>query len=247
MKVYLRANLIRTLTRPLFWIFVIFCQAVSILAYIAMINDTYGRPEIVFCTDLYNAQQVMFEVAFIALIFTILGPDMKARTMDVAIGRGISRNQVCQAKYFECLILMAIYLLVSVVFTVILSLVAGMDGYRIGRLIISLMIGIFELLFPLIFCIFAAVETQSVVVTLLAFLAVGMCVPEYIISALGKLPALSGLNITKYFPQEMFSSLSKYIIFAGKIKLSHLLLCIIYFVLAYIICTRIFKKRELDF
>lgn len=186
-------------------------------------------------------------LGFIELIF-IYGDDFKAKTMQVAIGTGISRKRIVNIKWVEAMILVGLDLLGSFVLVMLAGLIfrIGYSGDHILQV------------FGMCFCAFFKTTAYLGVVMIIMFLSQGttFALILYLLMSPGLLNKLMGLvakiKVIKRFHIDNYTLTSCLDVFSARIALGTihwpaLIGIIIYMVVCFYLTVLVFRRRELEF
>ena len=178
----------------------------------------------------------------------VYGDAFKAKTIQKAIGNGISRPKLICAAWLETILLLAIDLLIATVFCSLVGFI-GAPGYGI-RHIAALLVYDFGSWFQIAAA--AAVASifffanQSIGVGVLVYLAVSLGLISVLVRYGGALLKLEKLHLESY---ELNQAANVFIarLELGSIHLQSMVIVLLYIILSYIVTVGLFGKRELDF
>ena len=192
--------------------------------------------------------------AFICAVFAIVeyiyvyNDDFKAKTLQIAIGRGITRSGVILTKWIETTILCVMDFLILMAIILICSAIRGavFGGEAAADVIIimltSLMKSVTAVGFTMIFTFLSQNATLGTLVFILAITGIG----EMIISALISIGVLDKLHLSTYLVNALIDTFKTRAII-GTFSIPHFIGIIAYNVAFFFITKLMFKWRELDF
>ncbi len=178
----------------------------------------------------------------------VLGDDFKSRSMQAAIGRGLSREKLIYARLTEIIFIVVEAYLVFYLAILVFGLIAGVDIKVIGSTMWDVSVGLLTIIgFSTVSMIFVY-WTQNGTLGLVSYILLGASVFDLLISSLSLLPGIrdTDINIGDY----VVSGMSSHVIHATSVGNG-----IIWFI-AFVVCwvclptfiaIRAFKHKELDF
>ena len=204
--------------------------------------------------EIYGTAALFFFPLFVGIpIFTaIYSDDFKSRSMQTAIGFGMTRYKIIWARFFEGLILLVE---TAIVFSLVYVAVEAFTGVSSDKILEGALVDIWvrelKILGFLCLSLIIVYGTQKPSGGLVLYILLLTGVFGTIAEAIDFIPFLSERNITlsKYFPSGVITSLQNGITDgdAGKIFLSFAGFVIFYIVVPVFISIGIFEKKELDF
>ncbi len=178
----------------------------------------------------------------------VLGDDFKSKSMQTAIGHGLSRDKLILARLIEIIVIVIEAYIVFLLGILIFGLIGGVDMKTIGD---TIQTNLDEIL-----CIigFSAVSmifvygTQNGVLGLVFYILLGASVFDIIISAISLLPFLrdTDFNLGDYVISGMATKVVQASSF-GTGALWFLAFLVFWVALPTFIAMQIFKNKELDF
>lgn len=203
----------------------------------------------------YQIVDLLTKYAFvICAVFAIVeyiyvyNDDFKAKSMQIAIGRGISRSGVILTKWLEVTILCVIDYLILVAIIIVCSKIKGasFSGEPASDVIIVMLTALMKVItavgFTMIFTFFSQNSTLGMLLFILSITGIG----EMIISALISVGFLDSLHLSSYLPNALIDTFKTRAII-GTFSIPFFLGVIAYNVAFFFAAKLIFKKRELDF
>lgn len=173
MSRYIIADIKRILKRISYWVIVL------LMIWLSSSFTTAGG---VSSMDIVDSTKMLFVYAcvpcgFLEIIY-VLGEDLRARTAQIAIGIGISREKVVIAKWLECFIITAIHqgLLLLAVFLYAVNQKApftASDWKEVALVLLMSVIGTGVYL-ALVFPIIVAANGTSLAIVVYIFLSTGL-------------------------------------------------------------------------
>lgn len=159
MNRYVRADLKRIHSYPKHWVWLF--VVVAMIAAVAVYNCLNGNAA-GFASVASTTMGMLPLILGVIIFMAIFGKDIHTRTMQVAIGSGISRRQVVLAKELEGIILAVIYYCFVAVLFIVLSIVFQMN-LAISTLLMDVLQAVLETLFYMnvsMILIFATLQTN---------------------------------------------------------------------------------------
>lgn len=184
----------------------------------------------------------------IPVFSAVLGDDFKSKSMQIAIGFGLSREKLILARLIEIVIIVIEAYIVFFIGILIFGLVGGVDMKTIGETITSCFDDILSIIgFTTVSMIFVY-GTQNGVLGLVIYILLGASVFDIIISAASLLPFIrdTDINLADY----VISGMSMKVIQASSFGSGALWLIaflVFWIALPTFIAMQIFKNKELDF
>ncbi len=244
MNNYIRADLHRIFRRVPRHILLV--AVFAILAYIGVkVFTDYTIYEI---CDLFSkhSSKIFFVFGLIEYAF-VYGDDFRARTMQIAIGTGVSRRHVVLAKWLEAMFLCLLDLLC--VFVIIIGICAVNGIAFTGDAALDLVIMFF---FDLIKIGGAYAFTQIFIflkqgtgLGMLIFISMYLGIINIIATIVTDSNLLKSFHLEKYMFTAMLN-LSRSRLLVGSLSPA-LLGIVVYLVFFYAVTCLIFRKRELEF
>ena len=202
----------------------------------------------------YVAAAIFFFPLFVGIpIFSaIYSDDFKSRSMQTAIGYGMTRYKLIWARFFEGLLLLCETAVVFSIVYFITEKLLGVENSKIVKGIITdIWVRDLKILGFLCLSLIIVYGTQKPGGGLVLYILLLTGVFGTIISALDLIPFFDerDIEISKYFPSGVITSLQEAITSAdtGKIILYFLAFSVCYVVVPVFISIGIFNNKELDF
>lgn len=183
-------------------------------------------------------------------ILAVFSQDFKAKTMQVAIGRGISRSQVVAVKLIDVVLLVFTDLMVLGVLTTALSFIVGapLTGSQLLEHFIDFIVlwldcaGYTAVVLPLLF------HLQSMLIPILIYLVFSGRLVYYILRMFTFWGPewMQKLHLESYTLDAFLDVLKTHWIM-GRINVGALIGIVVYFVLGYLAAAVIFRRQELEF
>ena len=187
----------------------------------------------------------------IPIFSTIYTDDFRSRSMQIAIGRGVSRTKMMLARFLETLILLIELHLVFSVIMVICGVIDGADGAQIWGCIGNLWSGSIRMTVFMSLALLFVYWTQNPTTGLVFYIIFAASVLDTIFALVDMIPVLSenNIEISKFFPG---SACSQFVQAIADGDVLHSFtwgigVIIGYIVLPIVISIQIFKRKELEF
>lgn len=177
------------------------------------------------------------------IFIAVFTDDFKSHAMQIAIGRGLSRNKLILCRFTEVLILFAAISVVSTALIAILSLIMRIPANLCVDLIWNLLEGdLLVICYTCISMIFVYL-TQNTVLALIILILFVANVIDLILTGISMIPFFQKihLDLSAITPSSITSSAEE-----GKPYL-WLLLVLFYIVVPILLSMIIFRKKELEF
>ena len=186
----------------------------------------------------------------IPVFSTVYSDDFKSRSMQTALGFGISRNKMILARFFECLILLIECHVFIMLLTFLYATICGASGVMVG-LTGYLWIVALKILGFLCLAMILVYGTQKPTLGLVLFILLNADLFAFIVELIDMIPFLkdNDIKLHNVFPSGMIMNIDD-AAHAGKIgeTIARIILFIaVYVVVPVIISMRLFRKKELDF
>lgn len=249
MKRYILADLCRLSKRVPRWVLVGLCWLLSIVI-IAIFVSTSKTPTTGsdFISQAKNA--IALSSVFFGLfeIVYIYGDDFKAKSMQIAIGSGISRRRIVNSKWVITMITVAFDLFAMVFLLVIEGLIIseGLSIKSVGELLlytIALWVSIISTVGVVAILIFAC---QGIGLAVLLYLAIQFTGISKVIDILSVVCKIERFHLSSYELSSLYDVFTARLEL-GSIHFSSLVGIIIYMVVSFLLAELIFRHRELDF
>lgn len=247
---YWKADVFRTVRSLSFWILI----AVAPLIYLAGVFMVSGPHY-----SLSTHATIVTMVGVLAAIFagigiynTVYSQDIKAGAMHVAIGRGTARTRVVIAKFVEVLVLSVLVGALLYVFERFVPMVFGIP--QNGKLNAALLASVLQfvlqtVIFASLASIVSMARQESVTATVIYVLLAAGVVDQLIglLLSLNVVKSVVG-NLTGYLPQALANSLGAQLSgISGSVSISLVLVYIGYIVVAQVLASWVFNRKELEF
>lgn len=187
----------------------------------------------------------------IPIFSAIYTDDFKSRSMQIAIGRGVSRPKMMLARFLETLILIVEWHVVFTIVALICALIDGANGAQIASCIGSIWSVSVKMIVFMSLSLLFVYGTQNPTTGLVFYIIFAANVLDLIFTGIDMIPFLSERNISvsQFFPG---SACSNFIsaIYEGDVLHSFtwgIGILIGYIILPLIISINIFNKKELEF
>lgn len=243
---YLKADLRRVFTRIPRWItLLVQCVILAVTTYITKMVSWSNE-------NFFTVMNMYFSIAaplFIGLfeIGTIYADDFKAKSLQVAIGTGVSRVQVIVVKFIELAIVSIFDLLVQGIVTVGLAKVfgAGLTAIQYGDLVVLLFIAWLTALCCTAASAILMFRNQNGEIGKLIYIAMWLPVPE-LLRFLLEMGPWAQLQLSKYLYTEQLNLLSSYLMLR-RMNFGCLFSIIGFIVVCFVITVLLNRRKELDF
>ncbi len=187
----------------------------------------------------------------ISIFGAIFTDDFKSRSMQVAIGRGVSRPKMMLARFMEVIILIIEWHLLNSAVLAVCGLIDGAGGDNIWKAIGDVWGSALSILVFMSLAMLFVYGTQNPTTGLVFYIIFVVGALDMIFTGIDMIPFLADHNIvlSKFFPSTAVKTFLGYLaegdVFYSFTWGSGVLVC--YIVLPIIISIQIFKKKELEF
>ena len=245
MKRYMNADLHRIFTRvPRFIVLAVLYAAI----FFIITQAADGKTVYEFISGFLSYVNFFFGVIGLAELIFVYADDLKAKTMQVAIGTGISRNRVILAKWAEIAVLMLIDTLVMALLIIAAAATNGV-GFTAdvaGQFLILLLFGVIKVVGSVGFTMIFIFWTRSTVIGILVYLVTVSEIVSHLFGAVLEAGFLSNLHISGYTFSGLMQ-LSRARMMAGSFSFWYNFGMILYLAVFFLLTCLVFRKRELEF
>ena len=178
----------------------------------------------------------------------VIGDDLKAKTMQIAIGTGVSRKKVILAKWFEMIFLTALDMTVFVAITYVIGRIRGVvfDGEPLRDIIILAVFALVQLAGAVMLTFIVVFHTMNSNLGTVAYIVTAFGIFGFICEAVITIGPLDQLHLDSYLFSPLLEA-AKARMIIGTVSIPHIAGCAAYLVLFYILACAAFKKVELEF
>ena len=187
----------------------------------------------------------------IPIFGAIYTDDFKSRSMQVAIGRGVSRPKMMLARFIEAIILIVEWHIINSIVIAILGLIGGATGENIWTAVGSSWGSALSMLVFMSLSMIFVYGTQNPTTGLVFYILFVASVFDMIFTGIDMIPFLADNNIelSKFFPA---SAVGKFLGYVGDGDVFYSFtwgigVLVVYIILPLVISIQIFKKKELEF
>lgn len=178
----------------------------------------------------------------------VYGDDLKAKTMQIAIGTGVSRKKVIFTKWVEIMILTTIDTIIFLVIAYIISIVRGavFSGEPLRDVLVLSGFSIVKIAGSVAITSILLFGTMNATIGMIIFITSAFGILYFLISALVTIGPLESLHLDQYlFTSILEAAKSRAVI--GTLSIPHIIGIVVYLLIFFLIACRIFKKVELEF
>ena len=197
---------------------------------------------------------------------TVLSDDFKSRTMQTAIGRGISRRRLVLARFYEIIALLLEATIILTIFGLGLGIILGASAGDLGKMLGKEWFGVLLTLGYLAIGMLLLYATQNTTAGLVFFILFTANVFSLLLALLDMIPFLkdNGIKIAEIMPEGVHGNAEKYLFGytpsasaaatdvaiaqdIGKGILYTAIFIALYIVLPVFLSQVVFRKKELEF
>ena len=174
--------------------------------------------------------------------------DIKAKTMQIAIGRGVGRHQVILAKWIEHTLLSLLDCVLVVIEIIICAAIRGamFSGEPAADIFILMIFGIIKVIGAAGITMIVVFASLNSVLSIIVYICSAVGIVGLIFSLIVTIGPLENLGIEKYLFSNLIET-AKTRMIVGTVSVGHLLGIIVYLILFYFIAVKVFEKHELEF
>lgn len=220
-----------------------FAAMAAIMLKLADGETVYGVVDI-----LNKAVPYICPVFGIIEFFFVYADDLKAKTMQIAIGHGVSREQVVVTKWLEFSLLCLIDLVVLTVEIVICCAIKGalFSGEPAGDVIILMVFGLIRNIGAMGVTMILIFLTENVVLSVIVYMLASLGILGAIVGIILTIGPLENLHLDRYLFSTLLTTAQSRMI-VGTFSVGHILGIIAYLAAFYFVTVLLFKRRELEF
>lgn len=250
MKNYILADISR-LIRRVPRIILLILTYIAAMCYLIYSSRSTVWNSVSFITSFSACITILGMVICLIEFMFVFASDFKAKVMQMAIGRGLSRPKVVLAKFLEAGIMDIMSLVILCVLSLLFGLATGihMNGTQAYELAVTFVMTVVEkLIYTAITSIFLFL-LQNAGLAALIYVIVALDPISYLWSFLSMSPSFK-LIVTLHFRDYCYGTicgLFKSNLILGKFNFGALAGILIYLVGAYLITVAVFRKKELEF
>lgn len=246
---YIRADLHRILRRvPR----IVILLLVLVIANVITVHNTVSGQEngIGFMSHIPALITVVGAFFGVVEIMAVFADDFRAKTMQVAIGLGVSRRHVVLAKAIEYAVLILLDTFVLGVTVIVNGTVLGMEltGDDVYQIMIRVFFAVISALIPALFTMIPIFYMQSTGLAAILFLVFYI---DPLAQIFGLFLGMNEIVIRLHLREIMFSSLVNAVNTSLTLHTNfpalQLLGLAVYVVVGYLLTVLVFNKRELEF
>lgn len=178
----------------------------------------------------------------------VYSDDLKAKTMQIAIGTGISRRRVVLAKWIETAVLCILDILMLIILILVCSALKGavFSGEPVRDLCILFFFGLIKVLGAVGFTMIFVFWTQNASAGMLLFLAFMLGIVNLLFDSIASIGPLEGLHLSSFLFSNLLDAAKSRLII-GTFSPAYFLGLIIYLAAFYFITVKLFERCELEF
>ena len=245
---YIHADLHRIFRRVSRCVFIVLFYAVALaLEMHQAVSRNYNS------VNLTAAAPLLFETAAIILgiveIQSVFADDFHAKTMQVAIGLGISRPKVVLVKLLDYAILSVVDSLVMMVLFILSGMVCGihLQGEQVYLLTVCALGNALYMTIAAAITMIPIFYLQSTRLAILFILIVTIDPIKAVISAFSTKEIVMNLHLMELPYSVMANTLTTQLSLRNAVPIPQMIGVIAYLVIAYGLTVLVFNKRELEF
>lgn len=247
---YIRADLYRIFHQVFRYIWVILCIVVAVALHLnsAMKNDLNA---VGFAASVHSYITVVSVICGIGELSAIFSDDFRAKTMQIAIGSGVSRRHVVLAKLLE----MAFLILLDLLVTFLLMILSGVlfmgisfTAHPIQQMLVNVLTGALTAVLCADVTMILLFYTQKTGFAPLLFLVLFIDPIQQIFRwFLSTNETFLRLHLGDYTMSALTGTINTQLGLGASFPAKQLIVILVYIVAVYFITCLVFKKRELDF
>lgn len=245
MKRYMNADLHRIFTRvPRYIVLAVLFAAI----FFVITQTSEDKTVYEFISGFISYVNFFFGVIGLAEFIFVYADDFKAKTMQVAIGTGISRKRVILTKWAEVAVLMLIDMLVMALLIIVAAAAKGV-GFTAdvaGQFLILLIFGVIKVIGSVGFTMIFIFWTHNTTVGILIYLVTVSEIVAHLFESVLEAGFLSSLHISSYTFSGLMQ-LSRARMMAGSFNFWYNFGMILYLAAFFFLTCLVFRRRELEF
>lgn len=245
---YIHADLHRIFRRPSRLAFILLFFAIMLgIQFYEAVSRSYNNVNFV------SAASVLFETSALVLgvveIQNVFADDFHAKTMQIAIGLGISRPKVVLTKMIDFAILSLVDSLVMMVLFILGGAVCGIYllGDQIYLLIVSAIGNALYMTIAAALTMIPVFYLQSTALAILFFLIISIDPISVILNVFATKEVVANLHLMELPYSTVANTLTTQLSLRNAVPIPQLIGVIAYLAIAYGLTVFAFNKRELDF
>lgn len=247
---YIRADLYRIFRQPFRYIWIGLCTVIMVAIHLssAMNNDLNS---IGFAASVHGFLSFAGVICGVGELTAIFSDDFRAKTMQIAIGSGVSRRHVVLAKLLEMIFLVLLDMLVIVVLMLLSGIVVMGISFP-ARPILQMLVEAFSATLTATFVgavtMILMFYTQKSGLASLLFLVLYFDPIAQVLNLLLQTNELYlRLHIDDYTLSSLVGTINTQLGLGSGFPAKQLIIMAVYIAAAYFITCLVFQKRELDF
>ncbi len=246
MKNFIKADFHRVFTKPLRYVMLVVfgLSLIGILIYQA----TQGYSDIAMTQFMIGGNPIYGMLVMLVYIFTIFGDDFKAKSLQAAIGMGVSRYQVVLGKFVSYCLVMIIDLVFFTAFHTILVALMGhlVTGPVFTEICVSLLSDLLQGIVGMAIAMMIAFISQLPTVASLVYIIMQLNIMGFAMGYLLAFKIVGRLNLPALYSTPAVSNFVNRL-WLGIFDLKSFLVIIAYLAVGIGVSILVFTKRELEF
>ena len=178
----------------------------------------------------------------------VYSDDIKAKTMQIAIGTGISRKKVIFTKWVEIVVLTALDVIIFLGIAYVISILrnAVFSGEPLRDVLVLSGFSLIKLAGSAAITSILLFGTMNATLGMILFITSAFGILYFIVSAIVTIGPLEALHLDQYlFTSLLEAAKSRAVI--GTLSITHIAGIILYMLVFYLLACKVFKKVELEF
>ena len=242
---YIKADLLRIAKRiPRYIVLVLGLAAfAAIILTAAEGKSVYEIVDTV--TDVMPYICAIFGIIEFAFVYT---DDLKAKTMQIAIGHGLSRSRVVLAKWIEHTFMCLLDCILIVIEILVCSAIRGamFSGEPAADVFLLMLFGVIKVIGATGITMIVVFVTFNPVLCIITYICAVLGIINMIFDIIVTIGPLENLELGRFlFSTLLETARSRALV--GTVSVGHLLGVLIYLAVFYFITVKLFEKRELEF
>ena len=247
---YIRADFYRIFHQALRYIWLVLCMVVLVALQLSLaMKDNLNA--LGFAASIHTYLKVAAVICGVGELSSVFTDDFRAKTMQIAIGNGVSRRHVVLAKLLEMVILFLVDMLIITVL-MILGGVIFMGLSFTARPIQQMLVSVFTSTLTAVLCADVAMillfYTQKTGFAPLLYLVLYVDPVNLIFQMFFSTNEIFlRLRLGDYTMTSLIGTINTQLGLGASFPLSKIILVLVYIVAVYVITCLVFDKQELDF
>ena len=246
MKNFMSADLHRIMTKK---IRVLLVALLAIIEVISVLKGISGDKNTIEMTLEVGGLDIGYTCVIMLInIFIAYGDDIRAKSMQAALGMGLKRHQLVVAKWFDLSAVIILDMLFLTIVQFIPLIVAGKlaGSFVVGQVIVNQISVTLAMILSMTLTMIILFQTQKAILGVLMYAYITFQISSSILSL-----AVSNKFVQRFQLWDIGAEnqLSMFIskLWIGQFDIKNFLMVVLYFVIGFGVTIYLFRRKELDF